>query len=1235
MYTKILTLLLTALLFGGCFSNDDSSAATSSGTSSSANSETPSSSGGSSSASVSGSLYLDISNPSLGIGESTTATVSIYGILSGQSATVNLTSSPSGFVRLSKSSCTLSVETSSCDFTITGVSGSDGSLSASVSGTDITTVAPLSVGTTTGVLKLSLNPVIYDGSLNPATIQLIGAGSGTSPVTVSLTANDTVASSTSGGFKNIEHIFFKTIDIASSFIFTNAYAADEIGSKDSKILTFLNETTRDAITSVVLNSSNDFKQTILVDGVGVGKANIELTATSYIAPKVQLEMVKAVKGHIIASLASPNIKSGGSTTGSVKLEKSEGVSPFKVSISSADSNVTISNTSPSPCLLSSSSAECTFTATGKGSAESFITIVPFGYDTINLPINVDSKKGTISLALDKNQITVGGQATATLTLEDSEGISGVKTTITSIDTRTVSVEDKSCYLSSASKTCTIKLYAQDIPRNGVKISAEANGYVITPKFIDVLPEYGTWSISPSTISIDRVGDKKEANITLSSSAIGVTDFVPQLSSISNARATVKNNCRLSSKNRSCTIEIEGTKSGTSTLTISASHYEDLKPKVVVGSASVGYLDFNTSTLSLKTGESQKVKLSLEGVEKSTSITLTPSKSGIISLSSCSINSPAYSCDVNITALSTVGSLQLVAKASDSSIHTAAMSIDVKDGTVSYGKFELSVASSMEPSKNTIATLRLVDSSNVDSISDLKVESNDTGIITNPTLPTGCESNLTTMGNHKCSFTVTSDSTAGSAKITATAKSGSHNYSAEQNITVRTMPASRFVSVENNCSGDVFVQYTGGAANAIACSPGTKQCTTQLVEIYGDEFKNWQCNASYFCEPSTGGSCPNGMEFNSTIGGCKCSTNADCQYFSEGSVCNASGVCEYAFGQKAINKVASNKNIVFTLTKNLKKPIINSGNIAFLTGCDVNGTNCHQKSFMTSPSEFTLMSNGNDYYDLSYINSVIIPVSVEPVDENNNSLVPSTNEQGMEGYFCGINGATTSQTTTPGLQNFRCEYDYVTRFNSTSAGANNIAYNYVDDNGTNCSTDSNCTAPEVCGLSYATASTGGTQTTCGKRRGYWTYTSLCSLPVPRTNPTDNHSSYVNANMGIDCITHSQYALCLTSSNNPLVSGWKHSSGQCGCAYWTSDTSAPLKDLPGTDQESDCHSASDWTTYIKPKVKVVKEGCPSAYSHQYDDPYSTFQCSNFVHGANMANYRITLCPSGKENNISFAP
>ncbi|MFP4333806.1 MAG: thaumatin family protein, partial [Campylobacterales bacterium] len=84
---------------------------------------------------------------------------------------------------------------------------------------------------------------------------------------------------------------------------------------------------------------------------------------------------------------------------------------------------------------------------------------------------------------------------------------------------------------------------------------------------------------------------------------------------------------------------------------------------------------------------------------------------------------------------------------------------------------------------------------------------------------------------------------------------------------------------------------------------------------------------------------------------------------------------------------------------------------------------------------------------------------------------------------------------------------------------------------------------------------------------------------------------------------------------------------------SETSPPLKDLPGTSAKSDCHSASDWTTYIKPKVEVVKKGCPSAYSHQYDDPYSTFQCQNNIHGINMANYKITLCPSSKDNGISF--
>lgn len=444
---------------------------------------------------------------------------------------------------------------------------------------------------------------------------------------------------------------------------------------------------------------------------------------------------------------------------------------------------------------------------------------------------------------------------------------------------------------------------------------------------------------------------------------------------------------------------------------------------------------------------------------------------------------------------------------------------------------------------------------------------------------------------------------------------------------------RTVTIKNECSGNIFVSYVGGAANSIACSPNTTQCTTDLVNQFGSDFKNWECknfgtdsSPSYSCAPNTdaNGSCPNGMSYDETIPGCACTSNSQCSVFSDGATCSANGVCNYAFLGSTLHEIESNNTITFK-TRDINKTIVNSGKMNFMTGCDTMGQDCDQKAFMLSSPEFTLQSNGNDYYDYSYINGVTLPVSIEPVDENGKSLVPTTQESNK--YFCGIAGATTDQTTTPGLQDYRCSYNYETLFDSNESGKNNIGFNFVAGGSeTNCSTHADCTADgEVCGLSFETANNGGSQTTCGHRKGYWTYTGLCSMP--------NGSNYVNTNLEVNCSAHSDYALCLNSEGKDMVSGWGHTTNQCGCATWGDDNGS-LNGLPGNLDDGQCDAPADWTTYIKPYVEVVKEGCPSNYSHQFDDPYSTFQCNHKPDDSiNMTNYVITTCPGGVDNNLSF--
>lgn len=60
--------------------------------------------------------------------------------------------------------------------------------------------------------------------------------------------------------------------------------------------------------------------------------------------------------------------------------------------------------------------------------------------------------------------------------------------------------------------------------------------------------------------------------------------------------------------------------------------------------------------------------------------------------------------------------------------------------------------------------------------------------------------------------------------------------------------------------------------------------------------------------------------------------------------------------------------------------------------------------------------------------------------------------------------------------------------------------------------------------------------------------------------------------------------------------------------------------------------NWTTYALPFESLLKGACPTAYSYQYDDPYSTFTCTS-ASDANQIGYTITFCPAGSPNNATF--
>lgn len=111
------------------------------------------------------------------IGESTTATISIADLTSGESAVVAISNNNSSVISLTPSSCTLSATSSSCVVKVTGIADGTASFSASTTGVPtvtsesilVTSVAPLGIifGTQNGL-------VFYDSSLITGNATLAG-----------------------------------------------------------------------------------------------------------------------------------------------------------------------------------------------------------------------------------------------------------------------------------------------------------------------------------------------------------------------------------------------------------------------------------------------------------------------------------------------------------------------------------------------------------------------------------------------------------------------------------------------------------------------------------------------------------------------------------------------------------------------------------------------------------------------------------------------------------------------------------------------------------------------------------------------------------------------------------------------------------------------------------------------------------------------------------------------------
>ncbi|HUR81451.1 MAG TPA: thaumatin family protein [Thermoanaerobaculia bacterium] len=289
----------------------------------------------------------------------------------------------------------------------------------------------------------------------------------------------------------------------------------------------------------------------------------------------------------------------------------------------------------------------------------------------------------------------------------------------------------------------------------------------------------------------------------------------------------------------------------------------------------------------------------------------------------------------------------------------------------------------------------------------------------------------------------------------------------------------------------------------------------------------------------------------------------------------------------------------------------SGSVFAATGCDANGQNCAtgmcnlkgKPVVCSTPgvapfpgplsaAEFTFAPFGPDYYDITVINGMNVPVSMAPASV--------TSQSGSNAYFCQTPGSITASGT--GLQ--ACNWTV----SPSSSQAPIMAA--VTSSGTACPKTGSCPGGQTCGLSPAFGTTTLTQT-CGTQIGWWTPDEICAFTGNGYGAPINCSANVSL---YECVGTNATS-CYNSAADSTC---------CGCPSWKIN-GKPLQ------TEMTCVSTNpQWTKLSLPWLSPLKSACPTVYTFPFDDATSLFTCNTAnasTASPNTMNYTITFCPGGK--------
>ncbi|KAJ3335877.1 hypothetical protein HDU93_004190 [Gonapodya sp. JEL0774] len=338
---------------------------------------------------------------------------------------------------------------------------------------------------------------------------------------------------------------------------------------------------------------------------------------------------------------------------------------------------------------------------------------------------------------------------------------------------------------------------------------------------------------------------------------------------------------------------------------------------------------------------------------------------------------------------------------------------------------------------------------------------------------------------------------------------------------------------------------------------------------------------------------------------KCFSTADC---AAGGSCNtANNIC-YALTPVPANGLTLATGATTTLnfpSYGGNGDVVISGNVFACSGPQCGSGDYTTASGPFTRAEFTIVSKGIDFYDISIIDGFNFPVQMAPYSFPQSSKT--------DPYWCNNPGSTTS-IRGMGASSWQA--------NPPVSAATLLAVTGNSGSQT-CTSSANCPSGQKCGIALSEGrSLGGPITKrCGTPVGYWGPARQCEIDG-------------NCNSSLGGVNAGKQLINLYLCDNGIPSCYQDAAntnnGCCGCANW--DTLGIA--VPGAPSTKQCtFQNTNWVSQVQPALLWYKKMAPSVYTYPFDDMSSTFTCSNAItatgapSGAvNTMGYTITWCPNG---------